>query len=80
MKLKEPKSGTHGDNIRGTASKVVEITSKITMEMFAAENPFEKAAELFGKNVVGTSLANVLATQCSGVVGVLISTLAPTVS
>lgn len=46
---------------------------------FIGKDPFDAAVSLFGKTVVGTSLSKISTSQCAGLIGMIVSTVAPEV-
>ena len=74
---------TLGDVKRGkisdTALKAFETTWKKGSEVFGSCEPFDAALQIFGKSFLGTSLSKVSATQCSGLIGLLVSSISPEV-
>ena len=48
-------------------------------EVLSAADSFESAIHVLGKTVVGNALSEVSLTQCCGLVGMILSTLAPEV-
>ena len=49
-------------------------------ELITSADSFESAIKILGRTVVGNALSEMSLTQCSGLVGVILSTVAPEVS
>ena len=47
--------------------------------MFGSCEPFDAALQVFGKSLLGTTFSKVSATQCSGLIGLLVSSISPEV-
>ena len=48
-------------------------------ELITSADSFESAIKILGRTVVGNALSEMSLTQCSGLVGVILSTVAPEV-
>ena len=48
--------------------------------MQSPEDILETAFKIFGRNVVGNSLSKLSTTQCAGLIGVVVTSLAPQVT
>ena len=69
-----------GDKVADVTSKLFEFSLKTGAELMQSpDDIFQAAIKIFGKTVVGNSLSKLSATQCAGLIGVVVSTLAPQV-
>ena len=57
--------------------KPIENTIKNGVEMLNSVDPFETALNLFGRTVIGSVLSELSISQCSGLIGIILSTVAP---
>ena len=67
------------DKLRHTTSKLFEFAVKSGTEIFSSEDPFNTAMEVVGKKMISNSLSKMLTTQCSGVIGLAVSSVHPPV-
>ena len=69
-----------GDKVADVTSKLFEFSLKTGAEILQSpEDVFQTAVSIFGRNVVRNSLSRLSTTQCAGLVGVVVTTLAPQV-
>lgn len=57
-----------------------EHTWKTGANLFKTNDPVESALEIFGKNIVQRSLSKASTFQCAGLIGVIVTSIAPQVS
>ena len=57
--------------------KNLENTLKSGLEMLASVDPLETAISIFGRTMIGNALSELSISQCSGLIGMIISSLAP---
>lgn len=67
------------DKLRHTTSNLFEFAVRSGSEIFNSEDPFNTAIEVVGKKMIGNSLSKMLTSQCSGVIGLAVSTVSPNV-
>jgi hypothetical protein len=63
----------------GIAAKVSEKALKYGLEVASASDPLAAAIAVGGKTGVGVSLSRFSASQCAGLVGVIVSSVTPQV-
>ena len=69
-----------GDRVADVTSKLFEFSLKTGAEILQSpEDVFQTAISIFGRNVVRNSLSRLSTTQCAGLVGFVVTTLAPQV-
>ena len=69
-----------GDKVADVTSKLFEFSLKTGAEILQSpEDIFQTAINIFGRNVVRNSLSKLSTTQCAGLIGVVVTTLAPQV-
>ena len=69
-----------GDKVADVTSKLFEFSLKTGAELMQSpDDIFQAAINIFGKTVVGNSLSKLSATQCAGLIGVVVTSLAPQV-
>ena len=57
--------------------KSMENTLKNGVDMLNSVDPFETAMNIFGRSVIGSILSELSLSQCSGLIGIILSTIAP---
>ena len=57
--------------------KNLENTLKSGLEMLESVDPLETAISIFGRTMIGNALSELSISQCSGLIGMIISSLAP---
>ena len=57
--------------------KSMENTLKNGVDMLNSVDPFETAVNIFGRSVIGSILSELSLSQCSGLIGIILSTFAP---
>ena len=62
------------------ATKVAETAIKVGTEFVNSSDPFEAAAKVCGKTSAGASLSRFSASQCAGLIGVIVASFTPQVS
>ena len=67
------------EKISDAALKTFETTWKKGSEVFGSCEPFDAALQVFGKSFLGTTFSKVSATQCSGLFGLLVTSISPEV-
>ena len=67
------------EKITDAALKTFETTWKKGSEVFGSCEPFDAALQVFGKSFLGTTFSKVSATQCSGLFGLLVTSISPEV-
>ena len=67
------------ERISDAALKAFESTWKKGSELFGSCEPFDAALQIFGKSVLGSSFSKISATQCSGLIGMFVTTISPEV-
>ena len=67
------------EKMSDAALKSFESTWKKGSEVFGSCEPFDAALQIFGKSLLGTTFSKVSATQCSGLIGLLVSSISPEV-
>ena len=67
------------DKLRNTTSNLFDFAVKSGSEIFNSEDPFNTAVEVVGKKMIGNSLSKMLTSQCSGVIGLAVSSVSPNV-
>ena len=70
---------TKKEKISDAALKSFETTWKKGSEVFGSCEPFDAALQIFGKTFLGTTFSKVSATHCSGLIGLLVTTISPEV-
>ena len=69
-----------GDKVADVTSKLFEFSLKTGAEILQSpEDVFQTAINIFGRNVVRNSLSKLSTSQCAGLIGVVVTTLAPQV-
>ena len=66
-------------NLKGVATKAAESSIKYGAEIATAFDPLAAAIAVGGKVGIGVSLSRFSASQCAGIVGVIVSTINPQV-
>ena len=61
-------------------TKVAETAIKVGAEFVNSSDPFEAAAKVCGKTSAGASLSRFSASQCAGLIGVIVASFTPQVS
>ena len=70
-----------GDKVAEVTSKLFEFSLKTGAEiMQSPEDILDTAFKIFGRNVVGNSLSKLSTTQCAGLIGVVVTSIAPQVT
>jgi hypothetical protein len=67
------------NQVSGIALKTVETVIKYGAEVATACDPVAAAIDVGGKKGVGVSLSRFSASQCAGIVGVIVSSITPQV-
>ena len=67
------------NDVKAVALKLFDITCKSGSEILRATDAFDAGVKLIGKTIVGQTLSKLSATQCSGLVGMIVTTVAPQV-
>ena len=67
------------EKISDAALKTFETTWKKGNEVFGSCEPFDAALQVFGKSFLGTTFSKISATQCSGLIGLLVTSISPEV-
>ena len=67
------------NHISGIATKAAESVIKYGAEIARATDPLAAAIAVGGKTGVGVSLSRFTASQCAGLVGVIVSSITPQV-
>ena len=67
------------NHVSGIALKTVESVIKYGAEVATACDPVAAAIDVGGKKGVGVSLSRFSASQCAGIVGVIVSSITPQV-
>ena len=67
------------EKVKNTASNLFEFAVRSGSEIFNSEDPFNTAVEVVGKKMIGNSLSKMLTSQCSGVIGLAVSSVSPNV-
>ena len=62
---------------KNVARKSLENTLKNGVDMLNSVDPFETAINIFGRSVIGSILSELSVSQCSGLIGIILSTMAP---
>ena len=57
--------------------KSMENTLKNGVDMLNSVDPFETAMNIFGRSLIGSILSELSLSQCSGLIGIILSTIAP---
>ena len=55
----------------------MENTLKNGVDMLNSVDPFETAINILGRSVIGSILSELSVSQCSGLIGIILSTIAP---
>ena len=67
------------EKISDAALKSFETTWRKGSEVFGSCEPFDAALQIFGKSLLGSTFSKVSATQCSGLIGLLVTSISPEV-
>ena len=70
---------TKKEKISDAALKSFETTWKKGSEVFGSCEPFDAALHVFGKSFLGTTFSKISATQCSGLNGLIVTSISPEV-
>ena len=62
---------------KNVARKSLENTLKNGVDILNSVDPFETAINIFGRSVIGSILSELSVSQCSGLIGIILSTIAP---
>ena len=62
---------------KNVTRKSMENTLKNGVDMLNSVDPFETAINIFGRSVIGSILSELSVSQCSGLIGIILSTMAP---
>ena len=67
------------EKMSDAALKSFETTWKKGSEVFGSCEPFDAALHVFGKSFLGTTFSKISATQCSGLIGLIVTSISPEV-
>ena len=80
-KIKEKLEGVNDmrKDMLDKTTKTVESVVKIGLEIARSSDPFSAAVAVGGKAGIGAALSRISASQCAGLVGVIVSSITPQV-
>ena len=70
----------NSDETKAASVALFEHAWKTGASLFKTDDPVESALEIFGKNIVQKSLSKASTFQCAGLIGVIVTSVAPQVS